>query len=58
MSEGAEQNVDQIDFIFSPEQPTTAEQRIEVLELQVSEMHEQIGVLAERLNWFTECQMD
>ena len=58
MSEGAEQNVDQIDFVFSPDQPATAEQRIEVLELQVAEMREQIGALAEQLNWFSESQID
>jgi hypothetical protein len=56
MSEGADANVDQIDFVYSPEQPTTAEQRIEVLELQVAEMREQIGALAERLTWFADSQ--
>ena len=56
MSSGLDANVDQIDFDYSPEQLPTAEQRIEVLELQVSEMREQIGALVDHLSWLTNSQ--
>ena len=42
------QSVD-ADFTYSPDQPLTSEQRIEVLELQVAEMREQLEGVIERL---------
>ena len=51
MSQGTNADVNQFDFTFCPDQPPTLEQRIEVLELQVSEMREQIEALAEQVGW-------
>lgn len=50
MSQDREPSVDQIDFIYSPEQPLTDEQRIEVLEFEVAELREQLASLVERLS--------
>ncbi|HQU43177.1 MAG TPA: hypothetical protein PK867_10210 [Pirellulales bacterium] len=53
MSQATDADIDQIDFDYSPDQPFTADQRIELLELQVAEMREQIGALVEQLTWLT-----
>ncbi|MGH7136068.1 MAG: hypothetical protein ACREHD_10030 [Pirellulales bacterium] len=49
MSQDSMPGVDQIDFIYSPEQPLTDEQRIEVLEFEVAELRAQLASLVERL---------
>lgn len=49
MSQDREPSVDQIDFIYCPEQPLTDEQRIELLEFEVAELREQLASLVERL---------
>ncbi len=45
----ADANLDQVDFIYSPDQPLTDEQRIEVLELQVADLRSQVDTLLERI---------
>src|ERR1700742_3156694 len=51
MSESPMQNVDEMDFDYSPEQPLSAEQRIELLELEVGDLHHQLGALVEQFGW-------
>jgi hypothetical protein len=50
MSNGTCPDTDQVDFIYSPEQPLTTEQRIELLEIEISEIREQIHALLERFS--------
>ena len=40
---------DDADFIYSPEQPLTIDQRVEVLEGQVADLRAQLSSMAERL---------
>ena len=51
MPDTAAPDLEQVDFIYCPEQPLSAEQRIELLEAQMAEMREQIAALAEQVNW-------
>ena len=37
------------EFVYSPDQPPTTDQRIEVLELQVADMREQLEAVVEQL---------
>jgi hypothetical protein len=41
--------INDAEFIYSPDQPLTSDQRIEVLELQVAELREQLSAVVERL---------
>jgi Tfp pilus assembly protein PilO len=53
MSDGGNEQGDDLEFAYSPEQRLTTEQRIEVLESQVAEMREQIGALLKQLPWLS-----
>lgn len=47
MSECQIPNVDEMEFDFCPEQPLSAEQRMELLELQVIDLRQQLDALVE-----------
>lgn len=49
MSQSASIELNEIGFDYSPELPLTAEQRIELLEVEVAELREQISALVECL---------
>ena len=49
MSQCPSENVDPIEFDYSPEQPLSADQRIELLEQQVSDLRHQLGALVDHI---------
>ena len=51
MPDGGKEPGDDLEFVYVPKQPLTAEQRIEVLESQVAELRKQIGTLMDQLPW-------
>jgi hypothetical protein len=51
MSDDQSADIDQADFIYSPEQPLTLEMRIELLEYQMAEVQRHLASLNEKLNW-------
>jgi hypothetical protein len=51
MSDGGNEDGDDLDFYYAPQRPLTPEQRIEVLESQVAELRKQIGALLDQLPW-------
>lgn len=53
MSDDRNEQGDDLGFAYSAEQRLTSEQRIEVLESQVSDMRKQIQILLKQLPWLT-----